>query len=217
MLKVLVGIIGTLAVAAAGASIVLYAGLIDMAADSPHGPTMYRVIEFARERSIARLAGTVKPPGDLADPARLRRGAGNYAAMCAGCHLSPGVTDSEIRRGLYPQPPDLVRIAATPSDRERIAARRFWIIKHGIKASGMPAWSRGGMEDAAIWDMTAFLDRLPTLSAEQYRDFVEASQGHSHAGMAEGSAGADAAHHDAPALEQPREHEHGNPPHKHAP
>lgn len=63
-----------------------------------------------------------------------------------------------------------------------LAARRFWVIQHGIKASAMPAWSNAGMADAAIWDLTAFLGRLPALSAEQQRSMVSASDGHSHQG-----------------------------------
>jgi len=103
--------------------------------------------------------------------------------MCANCHLSPGVENTEIRQGLYPIPPNLAlkRDHATQSD--SMAARQFWIIKHGIKASGMPAWSKGGMDDQAIWDLTAFLNVLPNLSSEQYRQHVAASDGHSHAGM----------------------------------
>ena len=216
MSKILIGVLGTLGTMAVIAVVVAYGGFIDMAADTPHSPGVYRLIEFTRERSVDRRSQEVTPPADWSDASRVKRGAGNYAAMCAGCHLSPGVTDSEIRRGLYPQPPDLVRIARGPSNRDRIAARRFWIIKHGIKASGMPAWSRGGMEDAAIWDLTAFLERLPTLSADQYRDIVEASEGHSHAGMAEGSAKIDAARH-APAHDDHHERDHGNPPHRRAP
>lgn len=209
MSKILIGVFGTLGTMAVIAVIVAYGGLIDMAADTPHGPGVYRLIEFTRERSVDRRSREVTPPADWSDASRVKRGAGNYAAMCSGCHLSPGVTDSEIRRGLYPQPPDLVRGVTTSSDRDRIAARRFWIIKHGIKASGMPAWSRGGMEDAAIWDLTAFLERLPSLSAEQYLELVEASEGHSHAGMDKESAGGHAAHH-VPDHDHRQEHDHGS-------
>ena len=46
----------------------------------------------------------------------------------------------------------------------------------------MPAWSKSGMEDEAIWDLVAFLHVLPTLSTEKYRQIVAASDGHSHRG-----------------------------------
>ncbi|HJU38766.1 MAG TPA: nuclear transport factor 2 family protein, partial [Tahibacter sp.] len=41
-------------------------------------------------------------------------------------------------------------------------------IKHGIKASGMPAWGPTH-DDARIWAMVAFLEKLPTLSQDEYQ------------------------------------------------
>lgn len=195
------GVLATLAALAAGGAAVVYSGWLDVAADTPHGPLVYRLLAEARERSIARRSGAIQVPADLDDSGRQRRGAGNYAAMCAGCHLAPGVMDSEIRRGLYPTPPDLARPA---EGIDTGVARRFWIIKHGIKATAMPAWSKGGMEDAAIWDLVAFLDRLPDLGPEQYRDLVAASPGHAHAGLEPEASGQDG-----------RGHDHGHGGHDH--
>lgn len=161
----------------------LYVGALDAAADHPHGSTVHALIEWARERAVNRAAVSIEPPADLARAERIRRGAGNYAAMCVECHLSPGVENSEIRRGLYPTPPNLARSAVADGGEVQMAARRFWIIKHGIKASGMPAWSKGGMDDSAIWDLVAFLDKLPSLSPADYQQTVRASDGHSHGGM----------------------------------
>jgi len=195
MKKLLLGALGVIGLGAATAIALLQAGAIDVAADTPHGPAVYRLIEWAREQSIAHRAADIVPPTNLSDAGRIRRGAGNYDAMCANCHLSPGVEDSEIRKGLYPTPPRLAK-PASGSDSGHADARRFWIIKHGIKASGMPAWSKGGMEDEAIWDLTAFLKVMPSLSPEDYRRQVEASEGHTHEGR-EG--------HDA----KPHSHDHG--------
>lgn len=182
MSKILVGIVCTLLAAIATASVAVYTGAFDIAADTPHAAVTYRLIAFARERSIARRIEDIVPPGNLGDMARVRRGAGNYAAMCSGCHLEPGVETSELRAGLYPQPPNLAKPDADRSHETAGAARKFWIIKHGIKASGMPAWSKGGMEDAAIWDLVAFVQLLPKMPAAEYRELVESSDGHSHAG-----------------------------------
>lgn len=182
MSKILAGIAFTLLAAIAAAGVVVYTGAFDVAADTPHAAVTYRLLAFARERSIARRIEDIASPGDLGEIARVRRGAGNYAAMCSGCHLEPGIETSELRMGLYPQPPNLAQPDADRSHEAAGAARKFWIIKHGIKASGMPAWSKGGMEDAAIWDLVAFVQRLPKMSAPEYRDLVESSEGHSHAG-----------------------------------
>lgn len=179
-----IGALGAAVAGTAAAAAVLTLGWVDFAADVPHGPAVHGLIEFAREQSIARRSRDVTPPPDLADAGRIRRGAGNYDAMCVNCHLAPGVADTEIRRGLYPQPPELAKPADAGAPPERVAARRFWIVKHGIKATGMPAWGKGGMNDAEVWDLVAFLGALPTLSAQQYREQVAASTGHMHGGAA---------------------------------
>jgi mono/diheme cytochrome c family protein len=84
--------------------------------------------------------------------------------MCTGCHLAPGMAESEIRPGLYPQPPNLSQVRIDP----RAA---FWTIKHGIKMSAMPAWG-GSHDDATIWSMVAFLQKLPGLTPAQYKAIV---------------------------------------------
>jgi ketosteroid isomerase-like protein len=85
------------------------------------------------------------------------------------------VDPTELSAGLSPAPPNLAKEA--PAD----AAEAFWVIKHGIKSTGMPAWGKH-MEDQYIWDIVGFVRKLPSLSAEQYRAEVAASGGHSHGG-----------------------------------
>lgn len=203
MNKTLIIVSALAAAGMAAGAIALYAGAFDVAADKPHAPLTYRVLEFARERSIAVRARDIEPPVDLINPERVRRGSGNYDAMCVGCHLSPGAEDSEIRKGLYPTPPRLADKPAAALDPQFAQARQFWIIKHGIKASGMPAWSKGGMEDEAIWDLVAFVQKLPGLTAADYRALVASSNGHSHGGLD--------GHHDGHEHDDDDEHhEHGD-------
>ncbi len=190
MKRILIGAVGAALAAALVAAVVLYQGWINVAADAPHGEAVGALIEFARERSIARRIQGIEPPPDIDSPERIRRGAGNYDAMCAGCHLVPGAADSEIRRGLFPRPPKLAEPGRVALPRPHEAARRFWIIKHGIKASGMPAWGAGGMDEEDIWDLTAFIAVLPGMSPAQYRREVAASGGHRHGGSPEDQSGA---------------------------
>jgi mono/diheme cytochrome c family protein len=154
----------------------VYSGAYDIGADEPHWALTSGLVATLRDRSIEARARGIDVPPDLASADRVRRGAGNYDAMCAGCHLKPGVEDSEIRKGLYPLPPNLAGTAA-PSP-----ARQFWVIKHGIKMTAMPAWSKGGVDDGTIWDMVALLQRLPALAPGEYDALVAASPGHTHAG-----------------------------------
>jgi mono/diheme cytochrome c family protein len=43
----------------------------------------------------------------------------------------------------------------------------YWITRHGIKMSGMPAW-QFRLDDEALWDVAAFVQVLPTLSPQAY-------------------------------------------------
>lgn len=213
MKNILLGALLAAALSAAVAAVAVQFGVPDFSADRPHSDLTYRLIAWARERSVSVRAASVVVPQDLADPERVRRGGGNYDAMCVGCHLSPGIESTEIRRGLYPEPPDLSR----PPEGEAVTAadaRRFWIVKHGIKGSAMPAWSKGGMEDAVIWDLVAFMKVLPGFSAEQYRHAVATSDGHSHGGLehAEDAATLSPPRPDPPAA-KPHPHDHST--HRH--
>lgn len=166
-------IAGLLVVAALAAAAFVWSGLYGVGADDPHTRPVHALLQSVRDRSIDARAGKLAVP-DLTDEARIVQGAGNYDAMCTGCHLKPGLSATELSRGLYPAPPDLTRQHVD-------AARAFWVVKHGIKASGMPAWGHS-MEDAYIWNMVAFLQRLPDLDATGYQALVDRSGGHSHGG-----------------------------------
>ena len=121
------------------------------------------MMALVRTRAIAHHARAISIP-ELDNPQLILKGAGQYAAMCTACHLAPNMKDSELRDGLYPLPPNLSKVRVDP----RVA---FWVIKHGIKMSGMPAWG-ATHDDATIWSMVAFLQKLPDLSPQQYQDRV---------------------------------------------
>jgi mono/diheme cytochrome c family protein len=140
----------------------IYAGLYNIGADAPHSRFVSMTLDQLRERAIAHHARDIVPPADLNGPKRVAAGAGLYAEMCSGCHLGPGMEKSEISQGLYPPAPELAHQS------NRSAAQRFWIIKHGVKLSAMPAWGRTH-DDQLIWDMVAFIAQLPRMSPEQYK------------------------------------------------
>lgn len=150
----------------------VYSGLYPMGADVPHNKLTYWVLETLRERSIARASGDIQVPTDIDSPDRLLAGGADYNDMCAGCHLKPGQKDSDLSLGLYPVPPNLTEAQGEhgheDDDQTQQDQRRFWIVKYGIKASGMPAWGPGH-DDDRIWNMVAFIEKLPTLSSGQYQ------------------------------------------------
>ena len=136
-----------------------YSGSYDVAADVPHWKVTSEFMDLVRDQSIAARSASLQVPG-LDDPQLISMGAAHYSEMCVVCHRAPGVAESEMRQGLYPQPPDLTRGSPPP-------AESFWVIKHGIKMTGMPAWGKTH-DDHKIWAMVAFLQKLPTLDAASY-------------------------------------------------
>jgi mono/diheme cytochrome c family protein len=158
------------AIVAAGA-LAVYLGAYDFAADVPHTQPVYWLLETARERSIEVRSEGISVPGDLSDPKRIQSGAGQYAEMCAGCHLAPGMKRTEIARGLYPRAPELRR------GTDLSPAEEFWVVKHGLKMTGMPAWGVTH-DDEMLWDVVAFLQKLPELTPEQYQSLVKSAPSH---------------------------------------
>ena len=191
----------------------VWSGVYNVGADDHHTRPVYALMESMRKRSIEVRARRLKLP-DLNTQARIVQGSGNYNAMCMGCHLAPGMAATELSKGLYPAPPDLTKKTVD-------AAEAFWVIKHGIKASGMPAWGKS-MDDEYIWNMVAFLQKLPTLTEAQYKAMVASSGGHSHGGgetqAHDHGEGMTDDHHDMPASaaaneSKPHAHPPGTPAH----
>jgi mono/diheme cytochrome c family protein len=170
-------LIGVL-VAVLGAGAVIYGGFYDIAATAPHWAVTSWLMETARTRSIKTQAASIVVPPGLGDLAKILIGVEHYAAHCAVCHGAPGVPKGDIGRGLYPPPPDLAKTAPLYSP-----GQLFWILKHGIKMTGMPAWS--DHSDEELWSTVAFLEKLPGMSEQDYAALVIASMahgGHHHPG-----------------------------------
>ncbi|WP_341938010.1 c-type cytochrome [Marinimicrobium sp. C2-29] len=161
-------LIAALVIAIAAGVAFIYSGLYPVGADDRHTPLTYWALETLRERSVDRASDGIEVPADLDTSERLLAGGADYNDMCAGCHLKPGKAESDFTLGLNPAPPNLTKQHQSEDDLESQSRHRFWVIKHGIKASGMPAWG-AHHDDERIWDMVAFLRRLPELSPEQYQ------------------------------------------------
>jgi mono/diheme cytochrome c family protein len=152
--------------------VVALTGAYQVGADVPHWNVTRHAIGFLREHTIERRVADIKPPS-LDDPALVKLGAEHYSEMCTGCHLAPGMGHSELRDGLYPKPPNLTRFAPDP-------AEAFWVIKHGLKMTAMPAWGLSH-DDHTIWAMVAYLQKQPRMSAAEYQSLTanaSAMEGH---------------------------------------
>ena len=165
MLKAIIAVIAALLLAAFGAALFIESGFYNIGADDHHAKPVLALITQLRNRSIETRLESIKPQLQ-ATPAMTKAGAEHYAALCVGCHLAPGVLKSDLRTGLYPHPPNLAQEDMQES------RRAFWIIKHGIKMSAMPAWGKT-LDDEAIWDVVAFVRKMPNLTPEEYQQLAQ--------------------------------------------
>ena len=169
-----------------GGVAVIYTGAYDVAATAPHWPVTHWVMETARIRSIKAHAAGIQVPQNFDAPGNIPMGVEHFAAHCAVCHGAPGLPRGDIAQGLYPPPPDLAKTA--PLYR---SAELFWIVKNGIKMTGMPAWS--DHSDAELRATVAFIKKLPDISEQDYAKLVMANMAHGtqhhHGGGDEGRSG----------------------------
>ena len=150
-----------LVAAAAGGAVFVYSGAYNVGASWQHTQVVYSMLELAMRRSVQLRARNIETP-PLDDPQRVERGASIYRDNCAQCHGAPGVAPSDIGKGMQPVPGTLIAAMQRWEPREI-----YWLTRHGIKMSGMPAWEFR-MDDAALWDVVAFVQRLSTLTPNAY-------------------------------------------------
>ncbi|CAB3814946.1 hypothetical protein LMG26689_00110 [Achromobacter animicus] len=141
---------------------VVYFGMYDVTATSPHTTPVHHLLDVALTRAVKIRSADIVPP-ELDAAERIQNGSRLYRAHCAQCHGGPGVAPQPYALGLNPAPAALVATART-----RTAAEIFWVTRQGIKMTGMPAWQYR-LTDDEIWDVVAFLRVLPGLSADVYR------------------------------------------------
>jgi len=152
---------GVAALAAAGAVAVVFGGLYDVSATGPHTQPVHAMLETAMQRSVRLRARGIQAPA-LADEALVRRGAACFRAKCVQCHGAPGVAPADFGQAMQPLPGPLVDAAARWQPHEL-----YWLVRHGIKMSGMPAWD-GRLPEQDLWAVVAFLGRLPDLTPQAY-------------------------------------------------
>lgn len=177
-MRFVVALIVWIVVAVIAFFIFAFSGMYQVGADVPHWSITRHAIGMVREHAIDRRIADIKVP-PLDDPALVKLGAEHYSEMCTGCHLAPGLSDSELRDGLYPKPPNLTRFAPDP-------AEAFWIIKHGLKMTAMPAWGESH-DDHTIWAMVAYLQKQPRMSADEFHHLAagaDEAEAHEHGGAA---------------------------------
>jgi cytochrome c553/cytochrome c5 len=140
-------------------------GLVPIEASSGHWKVTELFLQFSKRRSISTHTLGADPPA-LNEPWLVLKGAGHYETGCRPCHGSPGFEHPRIARAMTPRPPYLGPRVATYESEEL-----FYIVKHGIKFTGMPAWPSAQRDDE-VRAVVAFLSVLPRLDRDQYRRLV---------------------------------------------
>ncbi|MBN8891522.1 MAG: hypothetical protein ABS99_06405 [Acetobacteraceae bacterium SCN 69-10] len=169
----LLAFLGSLAILAGIAGAVFFfGGYYSIAATQDDPGLVAAALIRVRQASISHHA-TATPPFSLDDPATVQDGARAYAARgCANCHGAPGVTWAKFSEGLNPGPPDLKEVAPTLEPREL-----FWVIKNGIRMTGMPSFGMIEVPDNEIWKIVAFAKKLPTISDADYKTWTAQAAG----------------------------------------
>jgi mono/diheme cytochrome c family protein len=109
------------------------------------GKVEHSVAAHAVNLSIPASAKTAKDPIPPTSQA-LAEGTKYFAAHCAVCHGGDGSGQTETAKGFSPVVPDL----RTPRVQELTDGAMFYIVKNGIRFTGMPAWN---LDDEQIWKL----------------------------------------------------------------
>jgi mono/diheme cytochrome c family protein len=165
----LLAAIGVLAIVVAiAAGVYLFGGYYNVAATSEDPGAVAWAIGEVREASMDRHFPAVgEPPFKLDDPQVVKEGAHEFAEHgCINCHGAPGADRAGFSEGLNPPPADLKDVA----DDE--PAHIFWAVKNGIRMTGMPSFGKVGVPDKDIWEMVAYLKKLPQVSAADFKSWT---------------------------------------------
>lgn len=162
-MKYFIGAVSVIVLLIVGYLIFIYSGIYNISAMVHHDKLTLWMMNTVRENSIKQNADEdIKIP-DLSDTSLVSMGFVHYREMCVGCHGGPGMEQSEIAEGLYPNPPMLTKVA-----KDWTPQQLFWITKNGLKMTGMPAFGLTHT-DEMIWAIVAFTKKLPELSAVEYQ------------------------------------------------
>lgn len=145
--------------------VIAYSGIFNIAASAGHPAWMEWLLQLGKERSVIVNSKPVDVPElNLAELVPL--GAAHFQGGCATCHKTPGQALNPVYDQMLPPPPDL-QVHAPMWTRKQL----FWMVRHGIQFTGMPAWS-GDHRDDEVWAVVAFLEALPLMASADYQKYA---------------------------------------------
>lgn len=188
-MKFITGVIVTVLVVLGIAGFIFATGRFNVAATAP--PDMIdKVAPWALDKALERRSKDVTDP-IARDAGAVARGMTHYRENCLPCHGAPGLEPAEFHEGMNPSPPDI----DAPALQHDTDAELFWVIKNGIRLTGMPAFGVN-YKDEEIRDIVAFVRHAPQITDAE-RQKLKTGEGleeHHHGGEA-----GEEHHHDEPA------------------
>ena len=151
-----------------GGAVLVLSGAYNVAADVPHWRVTFLLLDAVRDRSIDVHSKGITVPS-LNEEVMVQAGLPHFHETCRLCHGAPGYPREEFAEGLYPEPPFL---GSRAMQRELEDRELYWIVKNGLKMTGMPAFGKTHSEEQ-LWEIVAFLRRLPSLDSRTYEQMVE--------------------------------------------
>lgn len=143
-----------------------WSGVFNIAASSGHWKITDWFLHWTMRNSVRTYAAVTAPDDPKANEG-LVSAAGLFKASCASCHGAPGVHPLPVMQAATPPAPDLSINAREWTDKQI-----FWILKHGVKYTGMPGWAAKDRDDE-VRRMVAFVRLLPEMTPATYRSLTE--------------------------------------------
>jgi mono/diheme cytochrome c family protein len=119
-------------------------GVLPVQADAAPGRLEASLLRSALHASVARHAPTGGNPQPSPETDSTMGGT-SYRQLCSRCHGLTDRSDNTYGNSFYPPAPNFALRGTTFSEGEI-----FWIVKHGIRNTAMPAWG-SLLTDEEIW------------------------------------------------------------------
>ncbi|MBI4168309.1 MAG: cytochrome c [Acidobacteria bacterium] len=131
---------------------------LSLSALNEPGPAEVRIATSLKRWLVRRSARGPLPASPPNGAVSVASGRMQFGARCAACHGTDGRTPTDIGRWMYPRATDL----GSPGVQRWTDAELFWIIKNGIRPTGMPGFARIH-SDEEIWNLVHFVRSLGTV------------------------------------------------------
>ena len=133
-------------------------GFVDPRADQEPGSFEMKLAMPALDASVDRRAPEAKNPLQPNEET-LMGGMKIYQADCALCHGDVSHPHTALGESFYPRAPQFAEDAPDMPENQN-----FYIIEHGVRLSGMPAW-KTTLKEPEVWQVTTFLSNMGKLPA----------------------------------------------------